>query len=292
MSRAVILVVAAPAGSKELAAALESSGAALAVADSAGEAVRAIRSRRPDLAIVDTTGPELDGLDVIARLRATADTVLPVIAVVAPGDDAARNEVVAAGADELITRPLSAIDLELRVRAMLRLRRATEDLSHATATLAATAVTDPLTALYNTRGFATFLDRELARSRRYGRVLSLLLIDVDGLGRINDVNGRAAGDRVLCDLADIIRREIRVPDVAAREDAMLRVLAPETPVEAALAMAERLRREVNQTASATISIGVAGFPSVTATSADQLVDLAAEALRRAKAAGKNCCRSA
>jgi two-component system cell cycle response regulator len=199
-------------------------------------------------------------VEAIRRLRASVVDFLPVVAVIALGDSEARRIGLDAGAEDFVTRPLSEIDLQLRVRAALRLKSLGDELARVSATLAAATTSDPLTSLHNARAFASFLDRELARSRRYARALSLLVIDVDGLRRINEINGHGSGDRLLCNIADVVRREIRVPDVAARDEGTFRVLAPETAAEAALSLAERLRREVNHSLGATVSIGVAAFP--------------------------------
>ncbi|MDQ1409818.1 MAG: hypothetical protein QOJ41_1553 [Acidobacteriaceae bacterium] len=78
------------------------------------------------------------------------------------------------------------------------------------------AVSDPLTGLANYRRLLDVLDKETERSNRTGRPFSILLIDVDGLKKINDTYGHLVGSRAICRLADTLRMNIRAVDTAAR----------------------------------------------------------------------------
>lgn len=111
--------------------------------------------------------------------------------------------------------------------------------------LAELSHTDPLTGLSNVRGLIDQLDLELARSRRYREPLALLLVDLDGLKRVNDRFGHHAGDEAIRGLADVIRSELRAPDIAARWGGdEFAVVAPNTSREAAVALAERIRASI------------------------------------------------
>src|SRR5690606_28138253 len=102
---------------------------------------------------------------------------------------------------------------------------------------------DPLTGLFNRRYLTATMDRELARVRREGRPLSLMLIDVDHFKSVNDVLGHQAGDECLIRLATLLRINTRESDVVCRwgGDEFL-VLLPTLPCEAALERAEAYRR--------------------------------------------------
>ena len=126
--------------------------------------------------------------------------------------------------------------------------------------LDALARTDPLTGLMNRRAFAERVGGEVARARRYGTPLSLLLLDLDGLKRYNDSAGHEAGDAALCSLAEALRSGSRAADQSARwggDEFMM--LAPHTGGAEALELAERVRALVASSGQGrvTASIGVA-----------------------------------
>ena len=157
------------------------------------------------------------------------------------------------------------------------------------------SATDGLTRLYNRRASSEELARECNRSRRYRSPLSVLLIDVDELKRVNDVHGHAAGDRVIRNVAGAIAMTLRETDIGGRwgGDEFL-IIAPGTVGAAAVTLAERLRcelakREAIGEATATVSIGVATFdPNHRALEESHALMQAADtALHRAKAAGRN-----
>lgn len=113
---------------------------------------------------------------------------------------------------------------------------------------AARAATDGLTGLANRRQLDDELDRQVARSRRHGEPLSLVLVDVDSFKAVNDRFGHAVGDRVLVDLAHRIAGSVRTDDVAGRwggEEFL--IIAPSTAQPAALRLAERCRSAVAAT---------------------------------------------
>lgn len=100
--------------------------------------------------------------------------------------------------------------------------------------------TDVLTGLANARGLFDRLEAELARSRRYHEPLALLLVDLDGLKRINDRHGHHAGDEAIRSLAAVIRFQLRESDVGARWGGdEFAVLAPNTSEHDAVALAAR-----------------------------------------------------
>ena len=158
------------------------------------------------------------------------------------------------------------------------------------------AATDMLTGLANRRAFYDRLDAEFRRSRRYGRPLSVLMIDLDHFQQVNDRHGHVVGDLVLAAVARLVREHVRESDMAARYGGEeLVVMLPETDGVHAAAMAERLRSvirdhdfEVGDDGSPlTISAGVAAFPDCEPRDGADLVRLADEALYRAKAAGRD-----
>lgn len=175
-------------------------------------------------------------------------------------------------------------------------RRAEEALRESEERYRCLSQTDSLTGLYNARFLHERLPGELERATRYGRPLSLLILDCDNFKAINDRYGHLEGDKVLQNLAQVIRQCLRRSDSAYRyggEEFV--VLLPEADSHAAMALAERLRGlfAAQETLTAhgeaiccTVSIGVARhLPSDTENS---LMRRADEASYRAKGRGKNC----
>lgn len=153
------------------------------------------------------------------------------------------------------------------------------------------AFSDALTGLANRRWAEAQLDLELARTERYGGGFAVIVVDIDRFKRLNDVHGHAVGDEVLVGLAATLRRSLRATDRVARwggEEFL--VLAPETPLPAAIELADTLRRQVAATPFdhglvVTISLGVAGWER--GDTRGTLVERADAALYRAKGAGRD-----
>lgn len=157
------------------------------------------------------------------------------------------------------------------------------------------AITDELTGLVNRRRFLDALHSEIARGKRLGGRLSVVLADLDGFKLINDRFGHHAGDEVLIAFADLLRAHGRDVDVAARLGGEeFAILLPETGLDGASIVADRLRRSL---AELQIPLGVGEKVMVTASfgvaelgesqSVDGLLRAADSALYRAKEHGKN-----
>jgi diguanylate cyclase (GGDEF)-like protein len=151
---------------------------------------------------------------------------------------------------------------------------------------------DALTELGNRRDFHERLEAEVERSRRHGRPLSLVMLDLDGLKDVNDSWGHQAGDRVLVRFADHLRRTLRTSDGAYRIGGdEFALILPETSPLGASVLAERVRRAVERARVGgddgirlTVSIGVGSFPEHGA-SPDALFARADTAMYEVKAAG-------
>jgi diguanylate cyclase (GGDEF)-like protein len=161
--------------------------------------------------------------------------------------------------------------------------------------------TDDLTKLHNARYLRQFLLSEVRRARRYNSSVAALFFDLDDFKLVNDAHGHLVGSHVLMEMATIILSSVRDTDVVARYggDEFV-VILPESNVEQALFVAERIRRKIEHNAFTggrglrlhlTASFGVANFPAH-AQSPQQLVANADAAMYEAKAAGKNCIRLA
>ncbi|MBK7858610.1 MAG: diguanylate cyclase [Archangiaceae bacterium] len=161
------------------------------------------------------------------------------------------------------------------------------------------SITDPLTGVPNRRHLFAQLDAEINRANRFGTQLSILMIDIDHFKRLNDGAGHAAGDDVLREVCDLMRRNVRRVDTLARyggEEFV--VVLPQVTRNEALEVAEKLRRAVEEapvphrdvqpSGKVTISVGVSNLP-VDATDQARLVDCADAALYASKRGGRNRC---
>jgi diguanylate cyclase (GGDEF)-like protein len=158
------------------------------------------------------------------------------------------------------------------------------------------AARDPLTGLYNQRYMQEFLDRELHSSRRKGRPLAVMMLDLDHFKRYNDKLGHSAGDKALAKVGEFLLRSVRVDDVACRYGGEeFALIFPECSLRQATARAEEIRRTLNEyrappdgqpTDPLTISIGVSAFDETT-DRVDLLLKFAEDALYEAKRSGRN-----
>lgn len=157
------------------------------------------------------------------------------------------------------------------------------------------ATTDELTDLWNRRYFMDAVRKEIARSRRYGHIFSLIMLDIDYFKMINDKFGHSAGDKVLQGLASTLKKHFRQVDVPGRFGGEeFAVILPQTEVDQAYHIAERLRKHVENNPVSyeghrlrfTISIGVAQHEQ-DMSSEDDLFKMADDALYVAKNKGRN-----
>jgi diguanylate cyclase (GGDEF)-like protein len=166
-----------------------------------------------------------------------------------------------------------------------RLRRSMESIRQM-------AMTDSLTGVYNVRAFLDFMEREMERSRRYRRPISLIYLDLDNFKEINDTFGHQAGNSALEIVAGVLKTSVRLTDIVARLGGdEFAVLLPETAEEAARTIAERAREGMAREMKAkswplTFSVGVATCRKELCT-VDELIRIADDLMYRVKRSGKN-----
>jgi diguanylate cyclase (GGDEF)-like protein len=154
---------------------------------------------------------------------------------------------------------------------------------------------DGLTQLHNRRFFQEAIEREFARSKRYGHPFCLVMFDLDNFKRINDTHGHLAGDDVLRRVGSLVATKVRTNDLVARVGGEeFAVILPEADRMGGVALAEKLRKMIaserfeHEGASipVTISLGVAAFASTYEACAD-LYKAADDRLYEAKRNGRN-----
>lgn len=151
----------------------------------------------------------------------------------------------------------------------------------------ALSLRDSLTGCGNRRYMEIMLKKIFAESKRYGRHLSAIMLDIDYFKKYNDTYGHIAGDDLLVRLAAIISQEIRETDIVIRyggEEFL--IVLPETELQSALEVAERIRKEVETRGDVTVSLGVSAYGQEMKNK-EALVSRADEALYQAKGAGRN-----
>jgi len=162
------------------------------------------------------------------------------------------------------------------------------------------ARTDALTGLANRRAFDEQLEQLLAHADRFGHSVSLIVADVDHFKAVNDNWGHEVGDQVLKSVAETLAEGVRAVDVCARFGGEeLAILLPQTSLQGAVELADRLRKAVGakpivvngEEIRVTISCGVACYPEGVLTK-EALFAAADRAMYEAKSAGRNCVKSA
>lgn len=157
------------------------------------------------------------------------------------------------------------------------------------------AILDPLTQIYNRRGFADIATREIERAQRFGHSLALLFLDIDHFKEVNDTYGHAAGDQILSEIAERCKNTIRNVDVISRHGGEeFLVLLLESNLKNARIIANRVQSVIKEypfqtdtgPISITVSIGIAEF-NEQVNGLSTLIHNADMALYKAKSSGRN-----
>ncbi len=277
---------------------LQFRGYDVATADRGDVAIQQVHKTMPDLILLDIMMPDMDGYEVARRIRnEEAIPYIPIIVVTARDSTEDKVTGLDAGADDYLTKPINFPELEARVRSMLRIKRLQDQLEEKNRELEQLSIRDGLTGLFNHRHMHDLLTDEFERSGRSGEPLSVVMFDLDRFKEVNDTYGHQAGDRVLEELADILRETAREIDKLGRyggEEFM--IILPGSDADAGVTFAERVRDHVEnqkfdiqsqEPLRMTISAGVATYPADPADGPRRLVHYADRALYSAKNNGRN-----
>jgi two-component system, cell cycle response regulator len=224
--------------------------------------LRAIEGK-PDLILLDITLPGMSGTEMKLRLNEYDQTSgIPVVFVTAKTSIEDRIKGFSLGADHYVTKPFDVSELLALIESTLRRRKHYEKI----------AITDSLTGLTNVYSLKKELAVFFQMARRYQRIFSVMVIDVDSLKHINDTYGHKIGDSVLKTVGQVMKETLRASDILIRYggDEFV-VLMPETTEEQARCVIKRLKNalkheKINCTQngkgiSFTVSIGVAAYHS-------------------------------
>ena len=251
-----------------------------------------------DLMIVSLDLKHADGLRLCSQVRSIDRTRhLPLIVLAEPGDDTRLLRGLDMGVNDYIVRPIDANELLARARTQVKRKRYVDHLRVRLEHSVEMAILDPLTGLHNRRYLASHLATLLEDASQRGKQLSILLIDIDHFKTVNDNHGHGAGDVVLREFADRIRRNTRGIDLACRlggEEFV--VVMPDCDLDKAVQVGERLRQciaaapfEVGGKAGTllvTASVGVAALER-SGDTPELILKRADQALYCAKRDGRN-----
>lgn len=249
--------------------------------------------------ITDIEMPNLDGYQLICRIRAHNDErikEIPVITITGAEDEETRTRAFACGATDFITKPIDKVQLKARVRAHARLEETTRQLEETTTTLEEEATTDPLTGLTSRRYFGQRGEQDMAHALRHKSELSIFRINIDRFKKIYQEHGDDLVDEIIKWVAGALSETARTEDTVARiGGSEFAILAPATGGGNASVLGERLRVAVNKKpfttgptkVEMTISIGIATLDDYENETFNSLLNKADEHLTFAKAEGGN-----
>ncbi len=269
------------------------------VTSSGEEALQILEHTRFDMVIMDVEMPGLDGFETTRLIRESHDTWIPIIFVTGKNDDEDFRDGIEVGGDDYLSKPVSEIVLQAKLRAMERIIIMRDELNALNRELVELSERDGLTKLYNRRTFderATELWRRAARTKE---PLAILIMDIDHFKNYNDYYGHLAGDECIVKVAQAIRASLSRPtDLLARyggEEFI--IVLPDTHEDGAFHVAERIRENVlalnvQHRASPThsrvsLSIGGAVVGHTAGTRMRDQINAADKALYASKQNGRN-----
>jgi len=275
-------------------------GMAVVEAGSGAAALDYLATEHPDLVVLGRSLPDMDGLELLPRLKSNELDFVPVLVASTRGDTAERVRGLQLGADDYIASPCDPAEFLARAKALLRTKQAHDRIRKLQITLEQMVVSDPLTGLHNRRYLMDRLKQEMQRADRHGEPLAFAMLDLDAFKPINDQFGHVLGDKVLRAVGAAIAKSVRGSDIAARYGGdEFAVILPDTDAPAGRIVAERICKNVRVpigeevepgvAAEVTVSGGLAALPlAITAASEVQLIVAADQALYLAKGRGGNC----
>lgn len=251
-----------------------------------------------ELVIVNSNFEDYDPLRLCSQLRSLERTrFLPLLLVAEQGADDMVSRALDLGVNDYILRPIDPNELVARSLTQIRRKRYNEHLRLNLQHTMELAIVDGLTGLNNRRYLDSHLRILFDRAAVRGRPISICMTDIDRFKLVNDTYGHDVGDEVLREFSARIRSTVRGADLACRyggEEFV--VVMPDTPIELAASVAERLRaivedkpfyvRSIDRELSITASLGIATSKGAFGTP-DELLKQADRALYEAKGAGRN-----
>jgi two-component system cell cycle response regulator len=255
----------------------------------------------PRIALIDWMMPELDGPGVCREVREQNERYIHIMVLTSRQSKQDVVEALEAGANDYLVKPFDSEELKARIKVGLRILQLEDDLVQAREDMRFKATHDALTSLLSRGAILDMLMREMARTRRENSCTSVLMIDLDHFKSVNDRYGHLVGDEVLIEVSRRMVGRVRPYDFVGRYggEEFLVVLNNCAAINA-LSRAENLRTTIGESPIETAAGPVPITASIGVFSSDEFSSLVVEAVLRqadsalyaAKAAGRNCARSA
>lgn len=270
----------------------------LEIAKTGSEAISRIRSDKIDLILLDILLPDMTGFEICQRLKEMDKNFdAPIIIITCLHDLESRITGLELGVDDFLVKPINRQELAVRIRALLEKKQQLNKLRTHYETALNSAIYDWLSGVYNHGYFKRFLDLEIKRSLRQSYPVSLIMIDIDDFKGYNDSLGHAEGDKILKELAQVLKNATREVDLVSRYGGdEFAVILPYADKQGGAKVARRIEQAIRahdflpgrseQLKRLTCSIGVAAFPS-DASTGEELIQNADAMLYTAKQRGKN-----
>lgn len=275
-------------------------GYEVVVAEDGNQALAILeRQDFPRLAVLDWMMPGLEGTQVCERIRKEPNRAyVYILLLTARTQKADILKGLESGADDFLSKPFDAQELRARLHVGQRILNLQNHLIEAREELLFQATHDLLTGLANRGVILEAFDRERARQSREGGTFGIVLADLDHFKYVNDQHGHIVGDAVLQEMARRIRAAVRPYDVVGRyggEEFL--IVVPSSDAPGTLSLAERIRKSVAERPvrtetgeiHMTISLGVAVTDPSIPVNVQELLQIADNALYRAKDRGRNRC---
>lgn len=257
-----------------------------------------------DIVVSDISMPNMDGIELSKQLTNINRSQI-IIILSAHSESEKLVDLINIGISKFIQKPISSknlIDVSISVLNIIKYRKANgenkelldevQSLKKENIIMEKKAMTDKLTQLHNRHFIDTYLEKEFLSSKRHKNKLSLILIDLDNFKNINDTYGHSKGDKVLINIASILKNFIRKSDIIGRwggEEFI--VVCKETDLNGAFHLANYLREKIEQAdcdmcSNITASFGVTSIEKFDKTF-NCIISKADKALYSSKNSGKN-----
>lgn len=272
-------------------AVLLSEGYDVLTAKNGKEAVEIFKKESPDLVILDVSMPHLSGFEVLDRIKKYfGERYIPVIFLTVSVKIDDKLRALHGGAVDYLTKPASPEELLARIRNFIEIKEKHDGLKKA-------ATYDWMTGALNKAHFVKKAKEELEKAVRNKTPLSFIFMDIDRFKKINDEIGHLAGDKVISEFANRLKKLIRRIDLIGRfggDEFML--MLPHKGKKEALIVADRLIRDIKTKTiifekhkiPLSASMGIISLKTDKKIDISSLIKLADEALYEAKAKGGNC----